>query len=136
MKKAFWINNGTYPDGVVCLVGLNKKECEKYINKHCGKLNIPLDTDDLSDLGELDGLNAKYYRMDNGWSIVYIPEFKWTPRHISLMTHEMLHATYGVLNYFGIEEINEENEEAWAYQLTYYVRGFLGAMKDKKTDFK
>jgi len=100
------------------------EELLKYANKH-------LKDDCLLDIIKNvnpDDYDASFYYRGDGTGIVHIYKMPTTPVEISVAGHEVLHATFHVLNYCGVEyQVNGSNEA-----FTYLHQWILQNVLDKK----
>jgi hypothetical protein len=68
-----------------------------------------------STISELDFMDAGLTLTREGYApIIWIPSFEWSVQDIGVVDHELLHATFYILNYVGIHH-GEDSEEAFTY---------------------
>lgn len=120
MAKVKYISCDIYKRGISVFVGSPSElinYCEKVYNE---------DEDDKEFNRSLRkcsyGLADFHY--GNGYGIVRIPKFPKSPEEIAYTAHELLHATFWMLQYCGVE-FDGVNNEAFTYLHEHLVRNTL-----------
>jgi len=69
------------------------------------------------------GVAARCYYSDYGYWVVHLPIFSFTynPVEIANLSHELLHATFGILDYAGMEYRYSGNNEGYTYLHEYLL---------------
>lgn len=135
-KKAIYkyIYCDVFRTGVVVFIGdceslrkfVNKNYTEKYVadliesvNKYCIEENY-----------YQNDIAARIYNSDSGRYIIHLPKFSFSYNinEISTMMHELLHATFLICDFIGIEYRYEGNNETYTYLQEFLLREAL----DKK----
>lgn len=86
------------------------------VNKYCTKENYF--TTDVA---------ARQYGSDSGQWIIHLPKFSFTynPTEIATLSHELLHATHGMLDFLGVEYRYGEANEPYTYLHEYLLKNAL-----------
>ena len=63
-----------------------------------------------------------YYNNMDGQRIVHIYKIPRTPKEIATLEHELLHATFHVLNFCNVLYDSESNNESFTYLLEHLTR--------------
>ena len=67
-----------------------------------------------------------FYSYSNGNGVALIPKFPKTPKEIASVSHELLHATFLILNYCYVEYNDEScGNEAFTYLHEHLLRNAL-----------
>jgi hypothetical protein len=61
----------------------------------------------------------------NGTGVVLIPDYPHTPKEYAALVHEMMHATFFIMNYCRCEYSYEGNNEPYTYLIEYLMRSAL-----------
>lgn len=133
-----YIHCDVYKHGVVVFIGncddlrklVNKvykdpqvRDLVMCVNKYCTDENYVS-----------NNISARCYNSDSGQFIVHLPSFSFTydPTEISNLSHELLHATFLMLDYIGIEYAYNGNNEAYTYLNEFLLREALTKKGYKK----
>ena len=70
---------------------------------------------------------ARIYNSDSGQFIVHLPSFSfdYNPIDISNLSHELLHATFLILDFIGMEYSYNGNNEAYTYLHEFLLKNAL-----------
>ena len=68
---------------------------------------------------------ASFNYDSEGGGIVLIPKVPKTPKEVAALVHELLHATFHILNYCGVEYCYDGNNEHFTYVLEWLTRNAL-----------
>lgn len=73
---------------------------------------------------------GRLYHSDSGQYIVHVPAFSFTfnPTEISILSHELLHATFLMLDFLGVEYRYTGSNEPYTYTHEYLLKE---ALKEK-----
>ena len=104
------LSGGTFDLDVTVLVTEDTAFALKYVKKN-------LDSTASSD--NFDSRGTTFTSINGGTTIVWLPNTEDT----SIVMHELLHATIDIMRRVGIP-LNEETEEAYAYELQYLTNQF------------
>ena len=110
-----------YRRGVCIFVG-KLNEFKKFIEKEYPKeedaefRNMVLQTEECSSIA----LQIFYDKRDATCHIL-IDELKYTPKYIAKLTHELLHATFFILDFCGVGYYSDTNNEPFTYMLEHLV---------------
>ena len=116
MAKQKYINCDIYKRGVSVFIG-SYKEMLAWAKK---EFTNPIYKDFLESMEEArEGDADSHY--DQGSCIVRIKSFPKTPEEISLLDHELLHATFYILDYSGVTFIHGDPNEAYTYLKEYLM---------------
>jgi len=114
MKK-WTIDAGTYDTCIILLVGEDKERIQSFLRKHFG-------CDDL--VLEWDCLGLHYYCKGTK-SVVWIPKRPKTEKEYATLTHELLHATFYILNNWADIPFTKDTQEAFSHLLGYLTEKCL-----------
>jgi hypothetical protein len=132
-KKAVYqyIHCDVYKHGVSVFIG----DCES-LRKWAKKFyNEPQEKDLIQSIEEYctdenyfeNDVAARCYDSDSGQYIVHLPSFSFSynPLEISNLSHELLHATFLMLDFIGMEYRYQGNNEAYTYLHEYLLKHAL-----------
>ena len=71
--------------------------------------------------------------MTSAGNFIFMHKYEDTPHGISVLVHELCHATFNVLHHAGVQE-KEGHEEATAYLLDNLVEKCIKHLRSKKSD--
>lgn len=103
-----------YNRDVVIHIG-KLKPLRKYLNKFLPKETIA----DVCSSLENTTL-GKTIEIESSGIVVYMPEYKGTPKELGILTHELFHAAYMILTKAGIS-CTDFSDEAYAYLIQFLV---------------
>lgn len=132
MLKIKKIKVEVYGMYVYVLIG-NKEEASKYIRKYFIKNSNSKDSEGtISE--NADG--CTFY--SGGHSLVWIPSIPKTAYSISVLGHELLHATFNMLDYVGAEYRYNGSNEPYTYLLGFLLEQALNtkSYREVKTKHK
>ena len=114
-----------YPGEIYFAWGGNGEDLEKFMDK---KWSVIIDDDDKNGDGYCVAIEAK-----NGYRLFlcYCREMKLEPDELSRFNHEIFHLVSHVFEHVGIKH-DPQNEEAWAYYISYLTRIILNRVFRKK----
>lgn len=126
-----YIHCDVYKRGITVFIG----DCES-LKKWAGKFYTdPVERDMIntievscsSDEYNNHDVAARCYDSESGQWIIHIPEFyfKYNPLQISSLSHEILHATFGILDFLGVEYRYGGSNEPYTYLYEYLLRNAL-----------
>jgi len=110
------LNHGTYPGITHVYFNCTPEELIKHYNsKHKIKLS-----DSVKEC--IDDKSSGLTITEGNLFIVYIPKFQNKSNYYQILTHELLHATFRALEYYGVNyNNNADNSEPFTYFLDYLV---------------
>lgn len=71
------------------------------------------------------GMASFNYDWKNGQGVVLMPEHPQTPKEVAALAHEMMHATFFIMDFCHIEYNTETNNEPFTYIHEYLMRNAL-----------
>ena len=132
-KKARYkyIHCDVYKRGISIFIG----DCES-LRKWAGKFYTDPIEKDMVNAIETGCTNKEYtdydvaarcYDSDSGQWIIHLPEFsfKYNSQQISSLSHEILHATFGLLDFIGVEYRYGGSNEPYTYLHEYFLKNAL-----------
>ena len=126
MAKYKYIYCDVYKRGVSVFIG----DCESLKKWAKKAYDYPEVQDMIKDILECsdeeyrnNDVTARCYCSNAGCWIVHIPSFSFTynPTEITKMSHELLHATMGLLDFIGVEYRYNGNNEPYTYLHEYLL---------------
>lgn len=81
-----------------------------------------------------NNVGARCYNSDSGTIIVHLPEFsfEYNPIEIANLSHELLHATFLMLDFIGVEYRYGGANEPYTYLHEYLLKNALNKKNYKK----
>lgn len=73
---------------------------------------------------------------DDGTSVILMPKFPKTPKELAYVGHEILHATFVMLDYCGVEYIKHTSHETFTYLYEHIARNVYEKIGYKEFDNK
>lgn len=109
-KNVYTLDGGTFDISVTVIVTEDTAYARKYINDN---LHVDVNTEDFDSRGTTFP------------SVEGYPTIVWLPRadNISIINHELLHATIDIMRRVGIP-LDDNTEEAYTYELQYLSNQF------------
>ena len=68
------------------------------------------------------GMASLYWDSVGGTGVVLIPKCPKTPQEIAALVHELMHATFWVLDFCHVDYVPNESNEAYTYLMEYLTR--------------
>lgn len=68
------------------------------------------------------GMASFNYDYNNGQSAILIPKYPTTPKETAALAHELLHATFFIMDFCRVEYVSNSNNEAFTYLHEHLVR--------------
>ena len=129
--KYKYIHCDVYKHGISVFIG----DCDS-MRKWAKKFyNEPIERDMIDSIEKYctteryikENIAATCYDSDSGQWLIHIPEFSFTydPVEISNLSHELLHATHGLLDYVGVEYRYGGSNEPYTYLHEYLLKNAL-----------
>ena len=117
--KKFEIKAGTYPYTIRVIICRNIKTVVDYVNrKQYRKGSEKYKPSDFKNsLG-------RFCRHDKYCPVIWIPKKPKTARQLCTVAHEVLHAVFANMEWFGIT-YNRNSEEAYTYLHVHLMEQFL-----------
>lgn len=134
MAKCLYIPCDIYKRGINVFVG-SLVEFKAWINKNYTEQCEQEFVDMVMGLKEQNiGMASFNYNNMDGHGVVLIPKFPETPKEYAALVHELLHATFHILNFCHVEYTYDGNNEAFTYLLEHITRWALE--KDNYSEIK
>ena len=116
------IRADVYRRGITVFMG-TRKELVKFVEEAYDGDELLLkqvkdDVDDATSIGTA-------YKEERGQSLVWVPSFPKTPEQIASLAHEILHATYTLLDFCGVEYRYGGANEPYTYLFEYFLTNTL-----------
>ena len=73
------------------------------------------------------------FQDDNGIEYLYLRKTSLTPQSASIISHELFHTTYSILNFVGVQ-LAPQSEEAFAYLQGFLTKKVYKALKKHNHD--
>ncbi len=107
------LNHGIYPGVTYVYFNCEAEELIKHYHKRSKKK-----LDENSKKSLLDTKGGGLILHDTGTCVIYIPKFKNNSLYYGMITHELLHACFFILDYVGVD-YNVNNQEPFTYLMEY-----------------
>ena len=117
MSKYKYIRADVYSRGITIFIG-PQKELFKFVEE-VYKDNKKL-IENVKDTIDSEALGTTFTE-DDGQSLIWIPKFPKTSGEIAILGHEILHATFILLNYCGVNYEYDGPNEAYTYLFEYLM---------------
>jgi len=133
-----YIHCDVYKHGVVIFIGdcTSLREWVKKVYKDAQSEELVNDIEKNCTEEEYfrEDISARCYFSESGHFIVHLPKFsfEYNPSEISNLSHELLHATFLILDFIGMEYRYQGNNEAYTYLLEFLLKNALVKKNYKK----
>lgn len=119
MEKAKWkyIRADVYRRGITIFIG-SREELNKFVEK--AFKGMPKFIEDVKESDGSHSLGTTWVE-EGGQSLIWIPKFPKTPTQIGNLSHEILHATFALLDYVGVEYRYDGPNEPYTYLQEYFL---------------
>ncbi len=125
MAKVKYIPCDIYKRGISIFIG-SLKEFKAWVkreytdgtDKGFAEMVEKLDEDNV-------GMASFNYNNQDGQGVVLIPKYPSNPKEYAALAHELLHATFHVLNFCHVEYSYDGNNESFTYLLEHLTRWAL-----------
>lgn len=129
MSKYKYIYCDVYKRGVSVFIG----DCNSLRNWAKKVYNNPCEQDLIASINEYcseehyNTAAASCYESDSGEWIIHLPKFSFTynPTEIANLSHELLHAALGILDFVGVEYRYKGSNEPYTYLHEYLLKNAL-----------
>ena len=75
---------------------------------------------------EAGKIGVASYNYDNdGTGVILLPKYPETPKEYAYVTHEVIHATFILLDYCGVEYVRHTTNETFTYVAEHITRNVL-----------
>lgn len=118
MAKWKYIRNDTYRRGITIFIG-SAKEFIKFLESSSYKNDKEL-MENIKEHENTNALATCYNDHTDGQCIIRVSNCPITPTQIACLGHELLHATFFILQYCGIK-YSDEGEEAFTYLYEFFL---------------
>ena len=71
------------------------------------------------------GMASFNWETNNGTGVILLPEYPESPKEIAALTHELLHATFFILDMCHVDYNSSGSNEAFTYLMEYLTRNGL-----------
>lgn len=71
------------------------------------------------------GMASFNYDNQNGQGVILVPKFPDTPKEYAALVHELLHATFHILNFCHVDYTIDGSNEAFTYLMEHLTRNAL-----------
>lgn len=122
MAKVKYIPCDIYKRGIYVFIGSLKefkgwvkKEYTDEIDKGFAEMVEMLDVNNV-------GIASFNYNNQDGQGVVLIPKYPSNPKEYAALAHELLHATFHVLNFCRVEYSYNGSNECFTYLLEHLTR--------------
>ena len=126
MEKVKYIYCDIYKRGIIVFIGELEK-LKKWVDKEYTAPDEQGFREMVLECKEKESVAAQFfYSYSSGTGIVLIPKFPKTPEQIASVSHELLHATFLVLNHCYVSYNDEScGNEAFTYLHEYLLKNAL-----------
>lgn len=125
MAKCLYIPCDIYKRGINVFVG-SLSEFKTWVKKDYIDESEQAFVDMVMELNDENiGMASFNYDNINGQGVVLIPKFPETPKEYAAFIHELLHATFHVLNFCHVDYTCDGNNEAFTYLMEHLTRNAL-----------
>ena len=118
MSKFKYIRADVYRRGISIFIGT--KEALLEFAKETFKDNEDLIHNIKESLNDTNAL-ATTYQEEYGQSVIWIPKFPKTPTQVANLAHEVLHATFCILDFVNVEYRYGGPNEPYTYLFDYLL---------------
>lgn len=122
MGKWKYIRADVYKRGITVYVG-PKESLPDFVEKAFSE-NKKL-IEEVKEHTKSSGVEATTYLEEGGQSLIWVPKFPKNPKQIAIMAHEILHATFVLLDHVGVEYRYEGPNEPYTYLFEYFLNRAL-----------
>lgn len=123
MSKYKYIKADVYRRGITIFIG-NPQELIGFV-KQAYKDDQSFIQDVVEHVTQKDLPIATTFKESYGQSLIWIPKFPKTPKEVSCLAHEILHATFVLLDYVNVEYRYEGPNEPYTYLFEYFLNKAL-----------
>ena len=124
MAEVKYIPCDIYKRGIWVFVG-SLDELKSWVEKEFTYEDEKEFVDMVLGLKKRNEMASFNYDMLNGQGVVHIYKFPTDPKEYAALSHELLHATFHVLNFCNVEYAYDGNNEAFTYLLEHFMRNAL-----------
>lgn len=125
MAKVKYIPCDIYKRGISIFIG-SLKEFKAWVKKEYTDENDKGFAEMVEKLDEDNvGMASFNYNNQDGQGVVLIPQYPSNPKEYAVLAHELLHATFHVLNFCHVEYCIDGSNEAFTYMLEHLTRWAL-----------
>ncbi len=125
MAKVKYIPCDIYKRGITVFIG-SVQELKRWVQHEYKDESEKCFVNMIEHLPETSSSAASFnYNNMDGTGIVQIYKFPRTPKEIATLEHELLHATFHVLNFCHVEYCIDGSNEAFTYMLEHLTRWAL-----------
>ena len=122
MAKVKYIPCDIYKRGITVFIG-SVQELKRWVQHEYKDESEKCFVNMIEHLPETSSSAASFnYNNMDGQGIVHIYKFPRTPKEIATLEHELLHATFHVLNFCNVLYDSESNNESFTYLLEHLTR--------------
>ena len=123
MAKVKYIPCDVYKRGIYVFIG-SLSELKSYVKSTFTEEEYEDFVDMVMKTEHKETYSASFfYNNLDGQGIVHVPRYPRTPIEIGALAHEILHATFHVLNFCHVEYTYDGNNEAYTYLHEHLMRG-------------
>lgn len=116
----FSLDGGSYPVTIDVIITPDTETAAQYVRDN-------LDT--TVQACDFDGAAGLTFDFQDGKpGIIWLESATFDPESISIINHELLHATLNIMRYSGVS-LSDSSEEAYAYELQYLTNQFYKQIK-------
>jgi hypothetical protein len=119
-EAKFSLDGGSYPVTINVIITSDIVKAAQYIRDN---LDESVETSDFQGVA---GITFDF--QDGKPGIIWLESATFDPESISIINHELLHATINTMRYSGILP-SDSSEEAYTYQLQHYSKQFYSKIK-------
>ena len=119
--QTLFIDSGTYPFSVLCFVNQNNKAVEKKLSKYFDKQTIIATT-----ILNTNKATTAYIPASRNLIVRFVDLNK---NSFPIIAHEMFHVTEFLFDIIGLKYDPITSSEAFSYQLEYFCKALLTALK-------
>lgn len=124
MAKHKYISCDIYKRGIWVFIG-SLDELKLWVKREFTYEDEKEFVDMILGLKQRNELASFNYDNNNGQGVVHIYEHPTTPKGYAALVHELLHATFYILNFCGVEYAYDGSNEAYTYLLEHLTRNAL-----------
>ena len=125
MAKVKYIPCDIYKRGISVFIG-NLDEFKAWVKKDYTDEEEHEFVDMVMGLKEENcGMASFNYDNRNGQGVILIPKYPDSPKERAALAHELLHATFHILNFCHVDYTYDGNNEAFTYLMEHLTRNAL-----------
>lgn len=121
--KYYYFEERIFGGNMDLIINCSQTECEKFFRK-----KLKENTLELKIKNEYEGCHCVLIKGMIIRRIIWLEKFDWSVKSQGLLTHELSHFIFQLMEDNGIP-ISKENDEVFAYLMSYYVTNLFWKLR-------